>query len=136
MYKFGKFSQPFIDQALVSGGSFLTIAISAHLLSVGEQGKLGYVIVAYLAVVIINTTVMFQWASVQVAKVKDRWKYRQELGGFQLITGVLVAVLASLIVLFFGGKSGWDLTGVDILTIFVFILFQQLADFEIGRAHV
>jgi O-antigen/teichoic acid export membrane protein len=125
-----------IDQALVSGGNFLTIAICARILPVTEQGKLGYVIAAYMATIILNLTGIFQWANVQAPKEGNPNLYRDNLCKLQAFLSVPSSFLLALLIVLIGKLSGWSLSGEEFLLSFVFLIIQQLADFARRSAYI
>ncbi len=119
-----------IDQIFVSGGSFLTIAISAQFFPVSEQGKFGYIIATYLGIVVINTTLLFQWATIQSPKENDQKEFRRRLAGYQLSLAIVSSAAGCLLLWLLGKGSGWSLKIIDNLAIYIFLFFQQLADFD------
>lgn len=136
MKGFVRFGSPLIDQALVSGGSFLTIVISARILSLSDQGKLGYIVAAYLATIIINTTAIFQWANVQAPVVADKEVYRSSLAGFQVVLAALSAVCSTGIVMLLSSFSGWAIVPLEAAAMAIFLFTQQLADFDRRSSYV
>jgi len=131
-----RFGPSLIDQALVSGGSFLTIVVSARLLPLADQGKLGYIVAAYLATIIINTTVIFQWASVQAPYTGDKEGYRRDLACFQVFLAVLSALGSTGIIALLASSSGWVISPLEAGIMAVFLFVQQLADFDRRSSYI
>lgn len=124
-----------LDQAIVSTGSFLTIALTAHLLTADEQGKYGYVLSVYLATIIFNTTLIFQWASVNTPKVVNTAKYLRDLAMAQLVLAFILALLLGASVWLLGAASGWHLSIGELLLVFCYLVLQQLSDFGRRTAY-
>jgi hypothetical protein len=119
-----------LDQAFVSGGNFLTIVIAAHNLSLTEQGKLGYLLSAYLVSNVINATFIFQWASFNAPRVADQIAYKRQLALVQVLLALATALLCVIGLLLAGATSNWVLSQPEIITTFFFLFFQQLFDFS------
>ena len=125
-----------IDQLLVSGGNFLIIAVSAHFLDLVEQGKLAYIISVYMITVLLNVAVFFYAAPLVSVNLENNKIYRSFLQWGQLC----LSILASLsIVLFFslsGEKIGWDITKIEIILLFIYLILQQLVDFRRRESYI
>ena len=125
-----------IDQLLVSGGNFLIIAVSAHFLDLVEQGKLAYIISVYMITVLLNVAVFFYAAPLVSVNLENNKIYRFFLQWGQLC----LSILASLsIVLFFalsGEKIGWDITKIEIILLFIYLILQQLVDFRRRESYI
>lgn len=130
------YAAPLLDQAFVSGGSFLIIAICARLLPAADQGKLGYVISAYLAVIIFNMTTIFQWASVQAPNLTDKDGYRMRLAGTQVLLAAISAVISASVVGALSVPSGWSMSAGEGAAMLLFLLVQQLADFDRRASYI
>lgn len=130
------YAAPFLDQAFVSGGSFLIIVICARLLPAADQGKLGYAISAYLAVIIFNMASIFQWASVQAPNLSDKEGYRRKLAGTQVLLAVFSAVISTSVVGALSVPSGWSMSAGEGAAMLLFLLVQQLADFDRRAAYI
>lgn len=132
------YAAPFLDQAFVSGGSFLIIAICARLLPAADQGKLGYVISAYLAVIIFNMASIFQWASVQAPSLTDtdRDGYRKRLAGTQVLLAAISALVSASVVGILSVPSGWNISAGEGAAMLLFLLVQQLADFDRRASYI
>jgi len=118
------------DQVVVSGANFVLILICARYLPEAEQGKLGYIVAANFAAVMICLTAIFQLAAVELARSTGMAEERSQLAGFQVIIGVCIACVLATIVAFIGALSGWNISGGDVFSIAIYLLFQQLADFD------
>lgn len=124
-----KFS-PLIDQSLVSGGNFLTIAVSAHFLTLHEQGKLGLLYSIYLGIVILNLACVFQRASIDAPHSDDREGYKRSLvvlqGGMAVITVAVLLIILPLcnnFILFYDSVSEYTLS-------LLFLFLHQGVDFK------
>jgi len=127
---------PLADQVIVSGGNFLTIALSANFLGLQEQGKLGLIITAYGAIMVANLALIFQRAAIDAPQAGSPHAYRSLLAGFQLLAALPIAVLVLLILYFLGAQSGWRFTREDFLLVGAFLLLQQLASFDRRSAYI
>lgn len=122
------------DQALVSGGNFLTIAICAHLLPLVEQGKLTYVFASYMALLLLNVSGIFQGAAVR-APTQDGL-YQPALARLQLIQAILLSFVVCVAWFGGGGLFGWQATLDEATLLFAFLTLQQLADFDRRSAYI
>lgn len=122
------------DQALVSGGNFLTIAICAHLLPLAEQGKFTYVFASYMALLLMNVSGIFQGASVRAPAQND--SYQPILARLQLIQASLLSLAICAAWFGAGGMFGWQATKVEAALLFAFLVMQQLADFDRRSAYI
>jgi O-antigen/teichoic acid export membrane protein len=124
----------FIDQTLVSGGNFLTVAICAHFLPLEEQGKFIYVFSSYIGLVLLNVSGIFQGAAV-LAPSKDQ-TYEPALARFQVYSALLMALFVGLIWRLVGPSLGWDISAYDAGLIITFLFFQQLTDFTRRSSYI
>jgi len=124
-----------VDQVLVSGGNFLTIAICAHALSLAEQGKFTYIFASYIALLLLNVAGIFQGAAVR-APTQDQVTYKTTLARLQLLQAVSLSMLVSGIWLGAGDLFGWQATYQEALLLCTFLLLQQLADFDRRTAYI
>ena len=124
-----------VDQVLVSGGNFLTIAICAHALPLAEQGKFTYVFASYIAVLLLNIAGIFQGAAVR-APVQERHGYKTNLARLQLLQAILLSMLVSGIWFSAGYVFGWQTTNTEAGLFFAFLVLQQLADFDRRTAYI
>ena len=122
------------DQVLVSGGNFLTIAICAHSLPLFEQGKFIYVFASYMALLLLNVAGVFQGAAVR-APTQDA-SYKISLARLQSLQALLLSLLISAVWFGVGGVFGWQATIVEAALLFIFLLVQQLADFDRRAAYI
>lgn len=122
------------DQALVSGGNFLTIAICAHLLPLAEQGKFTYVFASYMALLLLNVSGIFQGAAVRAPAQND--SYQPTLARLQLIQASLLSLAICAAWFGAGGMFGWQATKVEAALLFAFLVMQQLADFDRRSAYI
>jgi O-antigen/teichoic acid export membrane protein len=133
VYHMRKFSG-FFDQILVSGGNFLTIAICAHALPLAEQGKFTYVFASYMALLLINVAGIFQGAAVR-APVQDN-SYQTSLARLQLLQALLLSLLVSVVWGGIGNIFGWQATLTEAWLFFLFLVVQQLSDFDRRAAYI
>jgi O-antigen/teichoic acid export membrane protein len=124
-----------IDQALVSGGNFLTIAICAHALSLAEQGKFTYIFASYIALLLLNIAGIFQGAAVR-APAQEQRTYKITLARLQLLQAFLLSLLISGIWWMAGGVFGWQASATETWLLFAFLIVQQLADFDRRIAYI
>jgi len=124
-----------IDQALVSGGNFLTIAICAHVLSLSEQGKFTYIFASYIALLLLNVAGIFQGAAVR-APTQDQVAYKTTLARLQSLQALIFAALVSGIWLGAGDLFGWQPTHQEAWLLCIFLILQQLADFDRRAAYI
>lgn len=124
------------DQSAVSATNFLTIAIGAWMLALDEQSKLVYVYTAYYALVLFNASAIFSVAPMLRQDVADANAYRWKL----LYTQIIIAVFGTVaFVQFFahsGDWLGWVIAAPEMIWIFCFLAFQQLADFNRRACYV
>ena len=118
------------DQFLVSGGNFFTVALCAHFFAVAEQGKLGYIVAAHMATVLLNMAALFHWASVEAPRRSDKQSYKEDLIVLQLIYATSFSVLITWIINVLTRSAGWSMTGTEFTMVLTFLLVQQLADFD------
>lgn len=128
--KFGSLA----DQVLVSGGNFLTIATCAHLLPLSEQGKFTYVFASYMALLLLNVAGIFQGAAVRAPAQDD--SYRISLARLQLLQALLLSLLICMTWFGFGKVFSWQATATEAGLLFVFLIVQQLADFDRRSAYI
>jgi O-antigen/teichoic acid export membrane protein len=119
-----------LDQILVSGGNIFTVAVCAHLLGVAEQGKLGYIVAAQMATVVLNMAALFHWASVEAPRRGDMQCYKQELIVLQFIYATSFSVVITCIINVLTAYADWNMTLADLTMVFIFLVIQQLADFD------
>jgi O-antigen/teichoic acid export membrane protein len=125
----------FADQLLVSGGNFLTLAVCAHELPLSEQGKFTYVFASYMALLLLNVSAIFQGAAVR-APARKLGSYQNDLAKFQVLQALLTSLLLSAAWLRVGSTFGWQATTTEAVWLFVYLLFQQLADFDRRSAYI
>jgi O-antigen/teichoic acid export membrane protein len=124
----------FIDQTLVSGGNFLTVAICAHFLPLEEQGKFIYAFSSYIGLVLLNVSGIFQGAAVRAPTQGP--EYEAQLAKLQCLVAILCAVLIAMFWFVFGGYFGWSLSIVDLSLLFSFFAIQQVADFNRRSSYI
>jgi len=125
-----------IDQLLVSGGNFLIIAVSAHFLDLVEQGKLAYIISAYMITVMLNVAVFFYAAPLVSVNLENNKIYRFFLQWGQLCLSILASLSIVLFFALFGEKIGWDITIIEIILLFIYLILQQLVDFRRRESYI
>lgn len=123
-----------VDQVLVSGGNFLTIAICAHLLPLSEQGKFTYVFASYMALLLLNVAGIFQGAAVR-APAQDN-SYQISLARLQMLQALSLSLLVCAVWLGAGNFFGWQATPIEAGLLFAFLIVQQLADFDRRSAYI
>ena len=123
-----------VDQALVSGGNFLTIAICAHALPLSEQGKFTYVFASYMALLLLNVAGIFQGAAVR-APAQDS-TYQTSLARLQLLQATLLSLLISVTWFGAGNVFGWQATATEAGLLLAYLFLQQLADFDRRSAYI
>lgn len=123
-----------VDQVLVSGGNFLTIAICAHALPISEQGKFTYVFASYMGLLLLNVAGIFQGAAIR-APAHDG-AYRIHLARLQLLQAALLSLLISAAWLGAGDTFGWQATSSEAALLLGFLVAQQLADFDRRTAYI
>lgn len=130
MRKFGSLA----DQALVSGGNFLTVAICAHTLPLTEQGKFTYVFASYMALLLLNVAGIFQGAAVRAPAQGST--YQTSLARLQLLQALLLSLLICITWFGAGNIFGWQATATEAGLLFAFVVLQQLADFDRRSAYI
>ena len=124
-----------IDQLLVSG-NFLIIAVSAHFLDLVEQGKLAYIISVYMITVLLNVAVFFYAAPLVSVNLENNKIYRFFLQWGQLCLSILASLSIVLFFALFGEKIGWDITIIEIILLFIYLILQQLVDFRRRESYI
>lgn len=120
----------------MSGGGFLTISISAHILGLNEQGKLAYVLTAYMVAVLMNVAALFYAAPNMASNAANAKIYQKflELGQFAL--ALSISSLAAGILWVIGARIGWEITWFDVALIWLFLFTQQLADYTRRASYI
>lgn len=124
-----------VDQVLVSGGNFLTIAICAHVLPLSEQGKFTYIFASYMALLLLNMAGIFQGAAVR-APAQERVSYKISLARWQLLQALLLSFIVCVAWFWVGNVFGWQATATEAGLLFAFLVMQQLADFDRRSAYI
>ncbi|MDD5329768.1 MAG: hypothetical protein PHX38_07175 [Sulfuricella sp.] len=124
-----------LDQGLVSGGNFLTIAICAHALPLSEQGKFTYIFASYMALLLLNVAGIFQGAAVR-APTQESDSYQTSLARLQLLQALLLALAICAVWFWAGAVFGWQATAAEAGLLFAFLTVQQLADFDRRSAYI
>lgn len=124
-----------LDQLLVSGGNFLTMALCAHALPLAEQGKFTYVFASYLAVLLLNVSGIFQGAAVRAPSL-DSGSYRATLARWQLVQAGFAAVGLAAGWYGLGRWVDWQASGAESLWLAAFLMLQQSADFDRRSAYI
>lgn len=124
-----------LDQLLVSGGNFLTMALCAHALPLAEQGKFTYVFASYLAVLLLNVSGIFQGAAVRAPSL-DAGSYRATLARWQLVQAGFAAIGLAAGWYGLGRWVDWQASGAESLWLAAFLLLQQAADFDRRSAYI
>lgn len=125
-----------VDQASVSAGNFLTIALGANLLSLADQGKLVYVYAIYVAVILFNISVFFSSANTVKNGLQSTECYQHLLLAYQLVSAVLISFLISVFLLFFHHKFNWQPSVEEYIYLFLFIVLQQIADYARRAGYI
>jgi len=124
-----------VDQVLVSGGNFLTLAICAHALSLAEQGKFTYIFASYIALLLLNVAGIFQGAAVR-APAQEQHAYKITLARLQLLQAFILSLLISGTWWVVGDVFGWQASATEAGLLFTFLVVQQLADFDRRSAYI
>jgi O-antigen/teichoic acid export membrane protein len=119
---------PLVDQALVSGGNFITVILGARLLGLEGQGKFGYILSAYLSVSIFSQASIYQVASVD-APYSDHDHYYDFISLLQTFLSLGVSAITMVALFFISKHSGWNISAFEVVSIFIFLTLQQWADF-------
>lgn len=122
------------DQALVSGGNFLTIAICAHALPLSEQGKFTYVFASYMALLLLNVAGIFQGAAIRAPGQGN--SYQPTLAKLQIIQAALFSLAVCAAWFGVGDFFGWQATLAETVLLYAFLTTQQLADFDRRSAYI
>jgi O-antigen/teichoic acid export membrane protein len=120
---------PYLDQLLVSGGSFLTIAICAHKLSLVEQGKLGYVLALYMVTIVMQGSLIHNWASVKFPKRKKPQRYFQSLVLMCVVLALVSTLVLCVALYFLASGADWLVSYKVLGLLCIYLLLQQAADF-------
>lgn len=131
-----RISWSLLDQGLVSGGNFLTVVSCAHLLPLAEQGKLGYVLAGYMAVIILNMSAIFQWASVEAPRHSNKKTYVSGLALSQIILAIAFGLATAISIGFAIESTGENFGFHEIFLYTAFLFLQQLADFDRRVAYI
>ena len=124
------------DQAIVSGGNFMTVALCARLLSVEEQGLLGYALSWYIATTILSMTWIMQPASVEAPKRDDKKLYLRQLAQVQILAAPIAALAIAGVALGIKTFGAFQLSQRELLVLAGFLLTQQLSDFRRRSAYI
>ncbi len=120
----------FVDQVFVSGGSFLTIVIGAHLLELNDQGKLGYVVTAYMVTILLNVALFIYAAPLVSFSTPHLDYYRSSLRMAQTAWAMLLAAIIAAAFSLYGGMIGWEVSGQEAGLLWLFLAAQQIADYR------
>lgn len=127
---------PFVDQALVSGGNFLTISIASHALSLNDAGKLGLLFSIYVASGVLGGSFLYQWANVIAPQLDLSPRYYYVLLVLQVAGGVVYAALTVGILAFFRKELGWNLSLISAAMLMLFLFLQPLVDFARATGYI
>jgi len=134
MKKITNFPKALVDQIFVSGGNFIAIMLGARLLALEDQGKLGYILSAYLAVSILNQTSIFQLASVEAPKTDESYYVFIQL--LQIVISFVSSILLTILLVWLGAGAGWKISIMEFLIISLFLFLQQQADFVRRSSYI
>lgn len=129
-------SYSLLDQILVSGGSFLTIAVCAHILPLDEQGKLTYTYACYMILLLINIGGIFQGASVRAPSDTNKIHYKVSLLYLQIAMAFILTTVVIGCLQLFGKSIDWKPSSYEFLYLFLFLFLQQLADFDRRSSYI
>lgn len=122
---------PFIDQLIVSGSNFLVIAISAHILQLNEQGKIGVIFLLYVAMVMVNAVTIYQYANIEAPRNKG--VRRSQYHAFLILISIVLALLMSVLcIIFLPGLTelmSWEINSNELMYLIIFLVSQQFVDF-------
>jgi len=129
---------PILDQVLCSGGNFLTITLCARALSLGEQGKVGFIFAAYVAIVTISAVTIYQYASVNAPKLTFLLR-KQYYACLLLICVLLVLATAGFFAVVIPSLlefASWNITGLETVFFIVYLALQQFVDFYRRTSYI
>lgn len=124
------------DQIVVSGGNFLTIILGAQILPLTQQGKLAYVISAYMVTVFINVAAIFSVAPAIKYEAKHPLEYKMLLTLAQLLLAAASTGLIIIAMHIFGTRIGWEISLPEGCVLALFLVLQQISDFRRRTAYV
>jgi O-antigen/teichoic acid export membrane protein len=130
------FAYSLIDQAAISGTNFLMIALGAHYLDLGDQGKLVYVYTGYVGLVLLNVSAYFSVANIVCAETESPVAYRSALVTAQVISSVLSALVVVAGFLLFQKALGWELSPAETALLTAFLVSQQYCDHSRREGYV
>ncbi len=115
------------DQMLVSGGNFLVIAIALNYLTSVDFGYFTYGYSVYVVVSMVMSAFIFQPVSIMYPEIDEGSEFISRLRALNLIIVVAVGfIVCGLLYLFLLASS----TLIEFVFLFLFIVFQQIADFS------
>ena len=125
-----------LDQAVVSGGNFLSLAIPAHFVSAGDQGVLGYLLAIYAATIVLNLAVVYYWGGVAAPQKSSPDRYLAVLGVLAGLVALPAALLgaATLFALVSASGAATSLTAAPLWA--AFLLLAQVQDFGRRSAYL
>ena len=120
---------PYFDQILVSGSSFFTIMICANKLALSEQGKLGYVFALYMATIVMQVTLIHNWATVQFPRRNNKERYLQSIILMSGTLTILSSIILCALMYWLAISASWAVTINTLILLFLFLVLQQATDF-------
>ena len=114
---------------IVSGGSFLTIVIGAHLLGLSDQGKLGYVLTAYTLTILLNVALFIYAAPLVSSHTPYLSFYRHGLQIAQIVWAILLAAIIAAGFSGYGSSIGWEISAQEAVLLWLFLAAQQTSDY-------
>lgn len=125
-----------VDQAAISAGNFLLIAVGAWMLPLSEQSKLVYVYTAYIATVLFNASAFFSAAPTMRVESSDPIGYARLLFRIQIASAVLFATCLTLLFIAAADRVGWAPNKLEMSWMWGFLVLQQLVDFHRRSTYV
>ena len=105
------------------------VILLTNMLPSEDMGGVGYLLTIYLLVMLLNMSSVFQTGSALFHSTSRKSEYLATLFILQLLQGVLLAGTASIVLVYLLHNSNYLIDAALFLTIFMFLLVQQIADF-------
>ncbi len=129
---------PFLEQLLCSGGNFLTIALSARALSLEEQGKVGFMFVAYVAIVMISAVAICQYANINAPRLTSF--LRKQYYAFLVLVCILLVLAStaffSVAIPALAEYVSWHISDIETVYFVVYLALQQFIDFYRRTSYI
>lgn len=122
------------DQAMVSGGTFLTILLCARTLPADEMGKVGYLLTGYMATVILGMSVIYQVANANARRYQTDSAYRATVHLLHYLSATISTTVITLFFILAGDFINWQPSPLEALLLAGFLFLQQTTDLH-RREH-